>query len=556
MRGTLTSPTFDGTLDILRPSVRNQTFEALNSRFSYAGQRLEGAIDLVDAGQRLGRLDGSVATDLSLVDVERRLLDDPFDLDLTGDRLPLALIQLFVGGLEAVTGVAATDLALRGSPRRLRYTGDVRLMDGRAWVPDLGVWLTDVRAGAEFRNSSVAFVDSIHIASDLGGWARARGTVDIARIRDAVFDLDFETTAFHGVARADMTMAAEGTGRLSGPYTAPTVTGDFVLTDGDLLQEEFLRARGVFDLRDAPFRDLLDAQAASERRIVQRFRNPFLENLIVDARVALGPELWLRSPQMDVELVSEGLDVYLDRGTDSVYVMGEVRIPRGTYRVQIPPYERPLRITNGTIRFVGDPDFNPDLDITAEYRNRTVDGPVIVEAHIAGRMRDRGVLLTSNPPMGETDQWCLLAVGTPCYRSADRQLAGRLVQEGILNTVSSGINAAFVGTTGLSYFNLTSIGAGGPGGVAANRNVFERTAVEFGWYASNDLFLSFWQPLGGGPPRATLEWSFLPSWSVEARTASRFDERLFGLAWGTNIANDRTFRLFLFREWTLGGGSP
>lgn len=549
--GTLAAPSFGGTLDILRPSVRNQTFGALNARFSYAARLLSGTVDLVDGGVTLGRLGGTVAADLSLVDVERRLLDDPLDLDLTGDRLPLALVELAVGGVEAVTGTADADLTLRGSPARLRYSGGVRLADGRAWVPDLGVWLTGVSGVAGFRGSSVAHLDSVHIASELGGSARLSGTVDIARIRDPVFDLDFETFALHGVSRSEMSLAVDGVGRLLGPYTAPHVSGDFDLINGELLQDEFLRAREVFDLGD-----LLERQAAAERRGIERFLNPFMENLVVDARVALGPGLWLRSPQLDVELESEGLDVYLDRGSDSIYVMGEVELARGTYRVEIPPYMRPMRITEGVIGFVGDPEFNPNLDITAEYRDRTIDGPVVVEAHIAGPLRPvPEVLLTSNPPMSDTDQWCLLAVGTPCYRSADPQLSGRLVQA-FLSPVSSGINAALVGTTGLSYFNVTSISTGGPGGVAANRNVFERTAVEFGWYANNDLFFSFWQPLGGGPQRATLEWSFLPSWSVEARMASRFDERLFGLSWGTNIANDRTFRLFLFREWTLRGGSP
>ena len=549
--GTLAAPEFEGTLDILQPAVRDQTFGALNSRFSYADRMLQGEIDLVDGGQTLGSLGGSVATDLSLVDVERRLLDDPLDLNLRGDRLPLALVELFIGGLQAVTGTADTDLALRGSPGRLRYSGDVRLTDGRGWVPELGVWLIDVGAVAEFRGSSVAFIDSVYMSSDLGGSARARGTVDIARIQDPDFDLDFETFALHGVARRDMNLAASGAGRLDGTYTEPLVTGDFVLTNGFLEQDEFLRAQQIFDLGD-----LLDGQAAAgDRRILERFINPFMENLVVDARVTLGPDLQLRSPQMEVDLVSEGLDVYLDRGDDSIYVMGEVELARGTYLVDIPPYVRPLRITDGTIRFVGDPDFNPNLDITAEYRDRTIDGPVVVEAHIAGPLRGYEVFLTSNPPMSDADRWCLLAVGAPCYRSADRELGGRLLRA-FFSPVSSGINAALAGTTGLTFFNVTSVGPSGPGGVAANRSVFERTAVEVGVYWTNDLFFSAWQPLGGGPPRATLEWSFLPSWSVEARAASRFDERLFGLAWGSNLANDLTFRLFLFREWTLGGGSP
>ncbi|WP_419163323.1 translocation/assembly module TamB domain-containing protein [Candidatus Palauibacter sp.] len=557
MTGTLTAPEFAGELEVIEPRVRNHTYDALNARFSYSDRQLAGAIDLFDGGERLGRLGGTIATDLSLVEVERRLLDDPLDLDLTGDRLPLALIELAVGGFEAVSGIADTDLTLRGSPRRLRYTGNARLIDGRGWVPAIGVWLTDVGARIAFEGSSVARIDSAYAASDLGGSARARGTVDIARIADARFDLDIDATRFHGVSRNDMSLAVSGEGRLDGSYTQPLLTGDFSLSDGEIRQDEFLRELEIIDLSDPGIASLFeDSQAAGERRILERFRNPFMNNLEISARVALGPDLWLRSPQLEVELVAEGLDVYMDREQDSLYVSGGVDLPRGTYVVEVPPYSRPLRITGGEIQFVGDPGFNPNLDVTAEYRNRTVDGPVVVEAHISGPMRDPRLVLTSNPPMSETDQFCLLAVGTPCYLSADRQLGQRLAQEALLTPLSSGISSALTSTTALSYFNLTSISASGPGGIAATRSVFERTAVEFGWYASNELFVSFWQPLGGGPPRATVEWSFLPSWSVEARAASRFDERLFGLNWGTNLANDRTFRLFLFREWSFGSGPP
>ena len=83
-----------------------------------------------------------------------------------------------------------------------------------------------------------------------------------------------------------------------------------------------------------------------------------------------------------------------------------------------------------------------------------------------------------------------------------------------------------------------------------SQSLFDRTAVEVGWYANEEIFVSVLQPLGGGAPRATVEWRFSPVWTLEARTSSRLDDQLFGLFQNTNLGDERTYGLFLFREWS------
>ena len=550
LEGTLTDPRFAGTLHIADPSIRTHRYTGLEAQFDYADSQLEGLIDLTGESARLARVSGSVFADLSFRRIENRFLDDPIDLSIQGDSVPLTLLELRVEGLEEISGVGRADITLRGRPGTLNYGGGLRISDGRSWVPDLGVWLTDVDGQISFRGSQ-ANLESGYLASDLGGFLEVEGTLDITSLTDPKFALAIDATDFHAISRLDMSLKVSGEGGLGGWYTQPILTGQFNLSEGDIRQDEFLRQRRVLDLRDPSIYTLLDSASVRERRLLERFRNPFMDNLVVDANVSLGPNLWLRSPELDVELISENLAVEVDRSQDLTTVRGGVELPRGTYRFdRLPPYVQALRITSGAIQFVGNPDFNPNLSISAEYRNQTVEGPVVIEARIGGRLRESTLDLTSNPPMSETDRLCFLAVGTPCYQSADSQLGQRLVRQSILGTVSSGISSALVGSTGLSYFNLRSIGGGERGvGLQGSQSVFDLTLVEVGWYAGQDLFLSFSQPLGGGPARAALEWMFLPNWTIEARSASRFDERLFGMARGTNLVNERTFGLFLFRDW-------
>ena len=82
--------------------------------------------------------------------------------------------------------------------------------------------------------------------------------------------------------------------------------------------------------------------------------------------------------------------------------------------------------------------------------------------------------------------------------------------------------------------------------------LFARTEIEIGWYQGENLFFQVAQPLGGGVPRATVEWRFTDDWTLEARVENRFDQQQYGLYQGTsNILNEQTYGLYVFREWSF-----
>ncbi|MFV1987140.1 MAG: translocation/assembly module TamB domain-containing protein [Gemmatimonadota bacterium] len=549
LSGTLDAPVFQGEIRLLDPSVRDHRYSSLDVRFDYSRQRFVGSLDLTRDGNRLARLEGTVETDLRFGTVDRRLLPDPLDLRVDADSLPLQLLELMVKGLRDVGGVAFGSVTLEGEPGELRYGGSLAFQEGEAWVPDLGIRMIGVNGEVTFRGRE-ARLDSIVLASEAGGSATVAGTLDLSSLLDPMFDLDLQAVRLQAISRRDIELAVDGAGHLGGRYSAPEVTGQFRLRDGTVRQDEFLRERQILDLSDPTFYGLLDSASVRDAYLLDRFRNPFMDNLRLDIELALGPNLWLRSPTLDVEMVSEGLLVRLDQATSDVRVTGGVDLARGTYRFdRIPPYVQALRITEGTIQFVGSEDFNPNLDISAEYRNRTKDGPVLIQVGIGGTLLSTNLQISSTPPMSDTDELCFLAVGAPCVGSGDAQLGQRLVQETLLGTLSSGLSSALVGSTGLSYFNLTSIAGTTPRGGLRSDNLFDQTAVEFGWYASEQVFFTFQQPLRGGLPRATIEWRFNPVWSLEAKASSRFDDRLFGLD-HTSFQDQQTFGLFLFREWS------
>jgi hypothetical protein len=553
LTGTLGDPEMSGGVHVHSPVFRTTEYDSLEARFDYSGRRLEGELVLLDANHVLAMARGEVRTDLALHGVERRLLDDPFDIEIRADSLPLELMLLPVRSLEEIDGRVEATMTIAGAPGSLQYGGSARIVDGTAWVPDLGVRYRAAEGSARFRGSE-ARIDAFQLRSQLGGTATLSGTVDFASVTDPVFDLDLLAERLHAIDRRDMTVAVEGTGHLGGSYRAPMLEGRYRIRDGDIRQDEFLRERQVIDLGDPSIFSLIDTTGVAQTGQLDRFRNPFMRNLRVSAIIDLGPNLWLRSDVLGVEMVGEGLTVNMDRASESLLMVGTVELARGTYRFdRLPPYSQQLRITAGTIQFVGNPDLNPNIAITAEYRTRTRDGPVVVTTHIGGTLRSTELTLSSSPPMSDSNQLCFLAVGAPCYGSADQRFGERLVQEGVLGTLSSGLSSALVGASGLSYFNLRSVGGTretAPG-AQGSQSLFDNTELELGWYAGEELFFAVTQPLGGGVPSAAMEWRFTENWTLEARAQNRFEQQQYGLFRGTNIANDQTFGLFLFREWTF-----
>ncbi|MFQ5689811.1 MAG: translocation/assembly module TamB domain-containing protein [Gemmatimonadota bacterium] len=553
VRSTAESPSMEARIQVRRPGLKHLSYRGLDAELRYVERALRGRISLLGPDGRLAGVSGTVRSDLSLRRVERRLLDDPLDLRVQADSLPLELLELATGSLERVSGVLRGAVEVSGAPGALRFRGDARLEDGRAWDPALGIWLQEAFGEARFEGSR-ARVDSLALRSGGGGRLRAAGFVDLSELTNPRFALDLEAKALHAIDRRAMSFLMDGRGRLGGAYAAPELSGRFRFRSGDIRQDEWLRQREVIDLTDPDVYSLIDTTAVAERRLLERVRNPFMQNLRLDVRLDAGPDLWLRSDVLDVEVGGDGLEVHMNRSAQSVSMIGTVRLLRGTYRFdRLPPYSQQLRISSGTIEFVGTPGMNPNIQITAEYRTRTPEGPVTVVAVLSGTMLQTELHLQSDPPLDESDMFCFLALGSPCFAAVDRQLGSRLVRESVLGTLGSELSTALVGDVGLDYLSLRSNDYGYDAGTSQSlfaEGLFANTEVELGKYLGRGLFVTVTQPFGNRFPGASVEWRFSEDWTLEARTENRFG-RLFQLPIGSGLEFDRTYGLFLFREWSF-----
>lgn len=550
--GTASQPRMSGSLAVDRPSVRGHSFGRMSARFDYAERVLsgEGALQTPE-GAPLVRLRGSLRANLAPWATGPRLAERPLDATVTADSLPLAVPLLPVSSLRDVAGVTTGEVRVRGGPEDFSLDGGLRVTGGAASVPALGIRIERLRGAASFAGTE-ARLDSLRFASAKGGSASVSGTVGLADPTDPALGLDVEARELRGIDTRKYSLVVDGSGRLEGSYRRPDLTGRFRLSDGTVRVREFMSGAQVVDLTDPEITGLIDTTVLAERRVLEQARNPFLQNLRAEVDLLLGPDLWLRSPDLNVEIGGD-VELRMDRARSDVRLYGDVRLVRGTYRWTGARglVSRNLRIEEGRIEFVGTPGVNPNLEITAVHRIRTGRvGTLAVRAHVSGTMLDPSLALTSEPPMSESDRVCVLLLNSPCAAPG----AGQLARDQLLGRISSELSSALAGEVGADFLEVRSTGrrtsVAGDEADGPERSLFSETEVEAGWYLSPELFLTVTYPFGRPFPEGTLDWRFTDQWSLELLTELRFEQGFRSSA-TSNLERDRTWGLFLFREWSF-----
>jgi hypothetical protein len=558
LRGTAENPVWDVGFDVSNPGFRGFEYQRLEGDSDYADGRMTIGVSLHEKGTLLGRLDGSILTDLALRKREHRLAPNPLRLVVEADSLPMEPLELAFASLREVEGFAAGRIEFSGEPDALRLDGAATLSEAGATVPYLGIRLEDVTASLSF-DGTRAVVEAGRLRSSAGGSATLLGAIDTQEPADLGFDLTIVMDRFKAMDRRMAEFLVDGRGHLGGSFRSPELTGTFRISEGQVRAERFMRMRQAVDLTDPMVSALIDTTLVLEQRLFERAQNPFMQNLRVDAEIGIGPNFWMRSQALEVELAGT-LDVQMDRALGDLVAFGTLDLARGKYRYVSGSgtdlsslYSRQLQIAGGSITFTGAPGMDPNLDIQAEYQTRSDLGPVTITVDIGGTATAPTLQTSSDPPLPGADEVCFLLFSTACLGAGTEggEFAASLVRESLLGTVSNQFSQVLVSGVGLvDYFDIRSTGQAGPIESASTTNLLYGTELEIGRYLTPDLFVSATQPLGGQLPGFGLEWSFSTHWRLEFVTEDRF-RRYASYGYSFSSFSRRTYGLMLFREWNF-----
>jgi translocation and assembly module TamB len=530
LRGTGRSPVISGTAGLVEAVVDTVRVPDARASFAYADRVLRGDAQLTRGARVLLAADGRVPVDLALSGVEgpRFAADAPLVLDVRADSLPLEALPSFTTAVSDVRGRLVGSLAVRGTRADPDVRGLVNLDLGSLRVVQPGIELRDL-AGTVRVEGDTALVDSL-TARSRRGTLRVAGGLDLATLTQPGFDLRLAARDARVLDNEQGKVEADADLVLAGPWTGARLTGDLRVRRGVVYAPEMDAQR--IDI-DAPSVTALGDTAALRMLPVQ---NALLANLRVDVAVSIAPDTWVRNSQANVQVYTPAetgaLAITMDRAAQALTLRGTVNTDRGEYTFA----GRRIRLTQGTVVFLGQTPFDPILQLKAEQEVRLPNRPAFaIQLLVGGTLRVPRLTLQSNaqPPISESDLLSYFAFG---------ESTSSLLQPGSGGSLGAGsggggallgpvgalatqqLGATAVGTVvdqieqqarrslNLDVFNVTPAPVPPELALQGYFNVFRGAQFEAGRYLSSRWFVA-----GQGRTAAVL-----PGMRVEYRTQSGF----------------------------------
>lgn len=308
------------------------------------------------------------------------LPEGPVRVTVRSDSLSLGIFEDFTRGITGDPGSLALNVDVGGTWRRPTLDGALRVRNGTVAFTPLGnVRWRNVEADIGFAGDSIA-VRSVAATSSVEGRtgrANISGWMKLTDRENPRLDLTYHSQGFHVFARpgvADVDIS--GDLRLDGAWRDATLRG-LLTADRAIISIPELASKDVFSLEELARFGVVDTLVELSGRRLPTGPPALVENLTVaNVPITMGRDVWLRSSEANINLggfvsitrgrVARGRDA----GQLQLALDGPLQTVRGTYRLNLGPVQRTFEVQSGEIRFFGDPDLNPTLDISAVHTVR------------------------------------------------------------------------------------------------------------------------------------------------------------------------------------------
>jgi translocation and assembly module TamB len=406
VQGTTRSPVMSGAASLTDGRWNDSEVPPLRGTFAYANQTLTTRFEaLREDGATLATAEGDIPINLALADVSgSRFPERGMRLDITADSLPIDLLPQFTDALSDVSGTAMGRVRVTGRLDRPNLVGAVAIRDARGKVTATGIRVTGVNGFIRMIGDSVV-VDSLVGHSD--GQIRVSGGLAVGNWREPSFNLF--------MIAQDATILDNDTGRLkadaalalSGPINNAYVSGQMAIRTGVIYLPPS-ESKQPISAGDPALFNVLDTAVVRDRELLPE-TSPLMRNLRMDVDVTIDRTTWVRSRDANIEIFTDDrLQVGLQN--EVFTIVGIVNSDRGEYQY----LSRRFQVRRGSAIFIGAPEVNPTLQLTAEYEVRLPARPAInIRVVIGGTMRRPRVSLESDaqPPIPQSDILSYLAFG-------------------------------------------------------------------------------------------------------------------------------------------------
>ena len=560
--GTAEYPTFTGSFGTQRFFYNNTQVPEVHGTLSYANQTLTGRADAMQAGgQSLLFAEGTVPVNLALSGVtgSRFPRDRQIDLAVRADSLSLNLIPQVNQYVSNLKGTALADFKVAGTLDRPEVTGHLTVQKAQAHMNALGVDFSRI-------NASVRMLRDTIVVDSLVAWSNGRialtGGLGIGSLRTPSFDLNlFANNAVLlkndlGYLKSNINLAIDG------PFSDAHVGGDVRILDGVIFVP---RAEGkkIIGSQDPALFNVLDTAVIANREIFPS-QSPLLANLRMDVNLRVDRDVFVRSPDYNIEVYSDGdLAVHVNRAKQSLVLDGILLSERGEYRFLSKRFE----INRGSATFTNSAELNPTLQVAGGYEVRLPGREAFnIKILVGGTLLNPQISLESDaqPPIPQSDLLSYLAFGRSSSSllqlegsglgasdnlvGAGATLASRQLAAVALGVFADQLSGEAARSLGVDQFNIS------PADVQSDVGSFLRgTELEAGKYIKSHTFVALQvrpDPSALRRPGFLLQHRFggLRGYSMETTLQPRYLLKDPSLELQVPTTTS-VFSLFLIRNW-------
>ena len=462
--GTLTDPLVLGEFSLVDGKVWDVGFDSATGEMSFGNDRMRVEAQVIPKEDEMLRLIGRFPV-ADTGDMHLRVRSEVLTLDTA--------MNAAFGSAEGISGDLSFDLEASGRFDQPDIRGMIAIKDGAFHLSDLN------RSYAPISGRAVVADGKIQIDSlALGASANLSGDIMLEGFVPRSWHLSAQFRDFEPVAWSELQLATDGQLQFAGTPQGIKIEGKLAMKQAEIRLAELLEAPSM----EMP---------------------AFLRGSEIHLQVSAERQVWVRDPTFEVEIEGD-VDVIKDR--EDLRIYGTMSSRRGNYIWQ----NRRLRITRGEIRFQGRPDGNPDLDIRAETRVRTVTEPVDIIVIVGGTLTYPQISFDSDPQIGEDvgDIASLLLTGRPADQfDFSREYTMDLVAGVVANRLGQHIGQKL-------NLDLVEIDVG-EGHISR---------IRLGKYIGDRLFMSYAKDISSTDYEAAMEFEVLSGLTLEASQIEEVNE--------------------------------
>lgn len=505
--GRRESPTMRATATLSELRYGGAEIERLRLGASYANRRLTDTLTLYRRGAPVLTALTSLPIDLALMPVEQRLLQDSIAGWIRTDSVELGVLETFTPLLRNATGVFVTDVRLGGTFRAPRATGRVSIVNGSATVPGAGLRLQRINAQLALIGEAVR-LERLVVQSGIerGDTATLAGFVSFADWENPTFAMNFTARRFlamnrRSLAELEISTAPGGALTLDGSWNRARLRGSLFVDRGTVYIPEVF-TKNITDLSDPELASMVDTSGLATRVLLPDAPSDLVKNLeLAGVDVVIGDDMWIRSPEANIKL-SGTVDVTRtsdprDTTRSRLALTGALAAERGTYTLDLGPVQRTFQVETGAIRFFGDAELNPTLDIAAVHTVRqSARQDIRIRVNLGGTLKSPTVTLSSADGyrIDQPQLLSYLVTGAPTFESGggSEESATDKAISVALRSAGGLLSSKLSGVLGLDVVQVQTAGSSSLLGGNRIRGVdyLRNTRIDLGWQLTDRVFLS------------------------------------------------------------------